>query len=198
MLSSMSSPRPALTGAFRNGSLLGKGDAMAKKRTGGSMMDKLPNRKYVTVTWAAASTTDVYTQFDTMMGARDGAGWLISRIDVGFGHNFPPTHGMNAGSIRFQLLTGAQVATLQPDDDEVIATIDLVAGGITSGLAYQQWPLTWVGPVLVASRELTCAMDASADISPYQTEAMLFTVWYNWVKLGAREWVEIAEARGIA
>lgn len=164
----------------------------------GSMMDSLPNRKYVTVTWAAASTTAVYTQFDTMMGAREGAGWLISRVDILFGSAVPPTVNNVSNTARFQLLTGAQTATLAPDDDEVIATIDLALAVQTSGQRAFSMPISWGGPVLVASRELTCAMDASADTAPFQSQDMLFTIWYNWVKLGAREWVEIAEARGIA
>ena len=170
---------------------------MAKKAKG-STMDKLPNRKYVTVTWGAASTTAVYTQFDTMMGAREGAGWLISRMDVMHGGVVPPTPSLIAGRARCQLCTGAQVTTLAPDDDEVIATIDIGKAITTSGAAVWHEPWTWVGPVLVASRELTCVMDASANVAPWQTADMLFTIWYQWVKLGSREWVEIAEARGIA
>ncbi len=169
---------------------------MAKGKKG--MMDRLPNRKYVTVTWAAASTTAVYTQWDTMMGAREGAGWLISRMDVMFGGAVPPAHGLIPQSFRFQLCTGAQVATLSPDDDEVVATLDWAGGALTSGYAAWTYPITWVGPVLVASRQLTCVMDGSGDIAPFQSQAMVFTIWYNWMQLGAREWVEIAEARGIA
>lgn len=170
--------------------------AKASKR---GIRDALPNRKYVTVTWAAASTTAVVTSFDTMMGAREGAGWLISRMDVMYGSVVPPAStGFLSCTPRFQLLTGSQSATLAPDDDEVIATIDLEARANTNGGWVTQYPLTWVGPVLVASRELTCAMDASEDEAPFQSQAMLFTIWYQWVTLGAREWVEIAEARGIA
>lgn len=172
---------------------------MAKKRSGRSMMDALPNRKYVTVTWDAASTTAVYTQFDTMMGAREGAGWLISRVDLQFGSNVPPDFsGVTSNGVRFQVATGAQTAMLPPDDDEVICSLDLGYGGATSGFHVQQFPISWAGPVLVASRELTCIMDATSNVAPYQNQDMLFTIWYNWVKLGAREWVEIAEARGIA
>jgi len=171
---------------------------MAKAKSK-SMRDTLPNRKYVTVDWAAASTTAVYTNFDTMMGAREGAGWLISRLDVTLGGAVPIDLDMAADqSLRFQLLTGAQVAPLQPDDDEVIATIDLSFEVTTSGQILMTWPLTWVGPVLVASRELTCAMISGTNQSPFQSTPMLFTIWYQWVQLGAREWVEIAEARGIA
>jgi len=170
---------------------------MAKK--GSKSGDVLPNRKYVTVTWAAASTTAVFTQFDTMMGAREGAGWLISRMDVMFGGALPPSLDPAADqSARFQLCTGAQSATLDPGDDEVIATIDWHFNITTSGMFVQAWPMTWSGPVLVASRELTCVMDASANQSPFQSQAMLFTIWYQWVPIGARQWVEIAEARGIA
>lgn len=170
---------------------------MAKAKKKGTA-DLMPNRKYVTVTWAAAATTAVYTQFDTMMGAREGAGWLVSRMDVMFGGAVPPTFAMADGSARFQLLTGAQVGTLAPDDDEVIATIDHMKVVVTSGMSTIIWPMTWVGPVLVASRQLTCAMDCSADVAPYQSQDMLFILWYQWVQLGARDWVEIAEARGIA
>lgn len=163
-----------------------------------SIRDTLPNRKYVTVTWAAASTTAVYTQFDTMMGAREGAGWLISRMDVQYGGTVPPNASNVTSSARFQLCTGAQTATLAPDNDEVIATIDYEKTLVTSGMQVQIFPLVWAGPVLVASRELTCVMDAGVDVDPWRTQDMLFTIWYQWVKLGAREWVEIAEARGIA
>lgn len=162
-----------------------------------SLMDKLPNRKYVEVTWAAATTTAVYTQFDTMMGAREGAGWLVSRVDVQY-LEVPPEIGAVVAELRFQLLTGAQTTTLSANDDEVICTIDRVidqsaGGGLTD------WPVSWVGPVLIASRELTCAMDGASNVAPFQASLkMLFTIWYQWVKLGSREWVEIAEARGIA
>jgi hypothetical protein len=169
---------------------------MAKKK---NVMDALPNRKYVTVTWAAATTTAVYTQFDTMMGAREGAGWLVSRVDVMFGGAVPPSFSsLVVTSLRFQVLTGAQTVTLAPDDDEVVATIDYISQGQTSGLTNVIFPLSWAGPILIASRELTCAMDGSIDIAPWQSVDMLFTIWYQWVKLGSREWVEIAEARGIA
>lgn len=168
---------------------------MAKKK---AMRDVLPNRKYVTVTWAAASTTAVYTQFDTMMGAREGAGWLVTRMDVGCVGPVPALTGVvGDNTARFQLATGAQVATLAADDDEVIATIDLWIAQDTTGAAITVLPLTWVGPVLVASRQLTCSMDAEADAAPLQSLGMLFTIWYQWVQLGAKEWVEIAEARGI-
>lgn len=171
---------------------------MAKKKAKGGMMDKLPNRKYVTVTWAAASTTAVYTQFDTMMGAREGAGWLVSRIDLQWGGAVPPAGLGVANTIRGQLLTGAQTTTLAPDDDEVVGTIDGEWALSTQGASFVQWPLSWVGPILIASRQLTCVLDASADAAPFQSAPMLFTIWYNWFQLGAREWVEIAEARGIA
>lgn len=171
---------------------------MAKRGVKGGGVDRLPNRKYVTVNWAPATTTAVYTQFDTMMGAREGAGWLISRVEVMFGGAVPPVWAMNIiNTLRFQLATGAQVATLAPDDDEVIATIDLSSGFVSSGSALGAWPLAWVGPVLVASRQLSCTMDAAADEAPFQSQPMLFTIWYNWVALSAKEWVEIAEARGI-
>lgn len=169
---------------------------MAKKRKGGFGVDRLPNRKYVTVAWAAASTTAVYTQFDTMMGAREGAGWLISRVDVGWQGPIGGSIGVT-NCVRFQLLTGAQTAPLAVDDDEVIASIDRANTVNTQGAGQLDWPVTWVGPVLVASRQLSCVMDATADGAPYQTVGMLFTIWYNWVQLGAKEWVEIAEARGI-
>jgi len=164
------------------------------KKTG--LTDKMPNRKYVTVDWAAATTTAVYTQFDTMMGAREGAGWLISRVDVGF-LGQPPEVGAVVSEMRFQLLTGAQVAPLDADDDEVIASMDRVIDQSAGGGQYD-WPTSWVGPVLVASRELTCAMLGSSNVAPFQALSMLFTIWYQWVKIGSREWVEIAEARGIA
>ena len=170
---------------------------MAKKEKAG-MMDKMPNRKYVVVAWAAAATTAVYTQFDTMMGAREGAGWLISRLDVGFQGPLPPTWDPTSGTARFQLLTGAQVTPLAADDDEVIASLDVGKHITTEGAVNFLWPGSWIGPVLVASRELSCVMDCSADVAPFQSVAMLFTIWYQWVKIGAREWVEIAEARGIA
>lgn len=160
--------------------------------------DVLPNRRYITVTWAAASTTAVYSQFDTMMGAREGAGWLISRMDVMFGGAVPPTPANNPQAVRFQLATGAQVATLAPGNDEVIATVDRQFHFQTNGFGSLDWPLTWVGPVLIASRQLTCSMDASADSAPFQSSDMLFTIYFQWVILTAREWVEIAEARGIA
>lgn len=171
---------------------------MGKKASGKSMMDKLPNRKYVTCSWAADTTTACFTQFDTMMGAREGAGWLISRVDVGFKGAVPPQWIFNAGSMRFQLCTGAQVTPLVADDDEVIATLDWSVALATSGGQCVVTPTSWRGPVLVASRELSVVMKGSTNVDPFKNLDMLITIWYNWVKLGAREWVEIAEARGIA
>lgn len=166
---------------------------MAKKST---LMDKMPNRKYVTVPFAAATTTASYTQFDTMMGAREGAGWLISRVDVSVQGVVPIATAATAQALRFQVCTGAQTAPLAVDDDEVIATIDTM---MTATKGYDgTLPLSWVGPVIVASRQLTCSMIGTPDAAPWRLSNMLFTIWYQWVKLGAREWVEIAEARGIA
>lgn len=159
------------------------------------MMDQMPNRKYVTVEFAAATTTAVYTQFDTMMGAREGAGWLISRVDVQFAGVLPSAVAATTHALRFQLCTGAQVAPLAPDDDEVIANIDQ---SVTAANGLPTMPISWVGPVIVASRQLTCAMVGLPDAAPWRLLPMLFTIWYQWIKLGAREWVEIAEARGIA
>jgi len=167
---------------------------MAKKATG----DTLPNRKYVTVTWAAATTTAVYTNVDTMMGARDGEGWLISRISVQPIGLLDGWQVVNSG-VRFQVATEEHAALLAPDDPSVIGTIDILTNLLTGGGINQLvFPVTWVGPVLVAARKLTCMMDGSDDAAPLQSEGFLFTIWYNWVKLGAKEWLEIAEAKGIA
>lgn len=171
---------------------------MAKKKQTASFRDRMPNRKYVTVTWAAASTTAVYTQFDTMMGAREGAGWIISRVDVQFKDNPPPLLALTTNTARFQLATGAQTTPLSVDDDEVIANLDLSLVLVTTGAGLLVWPISWIGPILVASRELTCSMDAKGDAAPFQSVDMLFTIFYQWIAIGAREWVEIAEARGIA
>lgn len=169
----------------------------AKAKMG--ILDKLPNRKYVIVTFAAATTTAVYTQFSTMMGAREGSGWLVSRMDVTpLGPVGPPPGPGDISSFIFQLATGGQVAPLACDDDEVVGTTFLQSLMSTSGATMIQWPLTWIGPVLLASRQLTCSMDAQADVTIFQNVSMLFTIWYQWVALGAREWVEIAEARGVA
>jgi len=170
---------------------------MAKKKTGvNTGSDRLPNRKYVVVSLAAASTTVVYSQFDTMMGAKEGAGWLVSRVDI---QPRAMTDGwMNSmcGS-RFQLATGAQTDLLNVDNPAVVATIDVQVVLVTSGMPVIVFPVTWVGPVLIASRQLSCVVDSTDDLVPLQSMDMLFTIWYQWVKLGSREWVEIAEAKGI-
>lgn len=172
------------------------GKAKAAKK---STRDILPNRRYVVVTFAAATTTVAYTSFDTMMGAREGAGWLISRLDI-MSRDLAGANGWQtaAAGVRFQLCTGAQTALLNADDDEVIASLDVVCTLQTSGCDVTVFPVTWLGPILVASRQLTCAMQGTDDVAPLQAQDFLFVIWYQWVQLTAREWVEIAEGRGIA
>jgi len=177
---------------------------MAKRRKAGGVMDRLPNRKYVRVAFEAATTTAVYTEFDTMMGAREGAGWLISRVDLTYFNSStlaPLSLPTGIVTIGMQVLTGAQTALLPPDDDEVVCDLKDCYLLATSGGATHVLPASWAGPVLVASRTLSVVIDGSANVSPFQSGSnavALVTIWYNWVKLGAREWVEIAEARGIA
>lgn len=170
---------------------------MAKKKKTRSMTDNLPNRKYVNVGSGGDSSAVAYESFDTMMGAREGAGWLVSRIDIQ-PRSLPDGIVVGTHSMKFQVCTGAQDAMLLSDDPEVIGDIFLMDGVLTEGARAIVWPLTWIGPVLVASRQLTCLLQGSDDVVSLQNLAWQFIVWYQWVKLAAREWVEIAEAKGIA
>lgn len=172
---------------------------MAKrgKTTGRNLADQLPNRFYQVVTWGADSTAAVLETADTMMGAREGAAWLISRIDI---QPRGILDGLPAGTagFYFQVATGEQTALLNADDDEAIMTLGY--GNVTAGSAYtdhQVWPISWFGPVLVASRKLSFGMDASDNLAPFQSVDMLFTVWFNWVKMTAQRWIEVQEAKGI-
>lgn len=164
---------------------------MAKK----SMKDVLPNRKYVTVTWAPATTTTVLTVVDTMMGARERSGWLISRVDV-------QSRGMldgwaaSSNGVRFQLATGAQTDLIAKDNNNHICTIDVQTVFATNGMSQLVFPLTWVGPVLVASNDLTCLMKGTDDAAPLQSHPMIFTIWYRWVTMTDREWIELFNATG--
>lgn len=171
---------------------------MGKKRgrtTGRSLVDQLPNRAYVKVEWAAASTTAVYETVETMMGAMEGAAWLISRIEV-IPTVVPALPG--ASILRFQVCTGKQTALLDCGDAKVIGTMDRMYSITTSGATTWDWPAVWVGPVLVASRNLTCLMDASTNVAPWQAgTTMLFTIWYSWVKMTAQKWLEIKQAEGV-
>lgn len=170
---------------------------MAKKKGGGAILDQLPNRHYEVVTMAAAATTAVANTFETMMSARQQAGWLISRIDVrprGLLATLPPVQQ----HARFQIATGAQVALLNPDDDNVIATLDYSTVLVGAAAAmHDHWPLTWLGPVAVSSKEITCMIDCAADAAPFQSTAWLFTIWFNWLKIGLKELLEIREAQGV-
>lgn len=175
---------------------------MAKRKsTSRTLADRLPNRKYVTVTWAAASTTWVGTEVDTMMGVRDKMGWLISRVEVGFkgaAATPPAAHVIVADSMpRFQIATGEQTGLLAADDDSVVCTMDLMIAQDTTGAAMQQFPLQWFGPIMIASRKLTCMMDAADNVAPWQSRDMLFTIWYQWSPLSTRDYLDIAEGKGI-
>lgn len=170
---------------------------MAKKRPTKKPQDVLPNRAYVTVTQAAATTTAVFTEVDTLMGARDGSGWLISRVDI------QPKQILDGwlaavNGVRFQVCTGQQSALLDVDDDEHILSLDLQTIFTTSGVGFFTMPFTWVGPVLVASKKLTCLIDGTDDGGPLQSMDWIFTLWYRWVKLTAQDWVDIAQLKGIA
>lgn len=176
---------------------------MAKKRggtTGRSLADQLPNRAYVTVTWGAAATTAVATPIDTMMGAREGAAWLISRIDVMPKNVLDGWAGTGSGSV-YQLQTGDHSATpaiKDVDDDEVVGTIMCQVASVGSaGLYPIMMPMRWIGPVLVASRKLTCVMDNSDNILPFQSTDFVFTIWFNWIKMTAQRWIEVQEAKGV-
>lgn len=171
--------------------------AKRKKKTPASIADVLPNRQYVVVTWAAATTTAVYETFQTAMGAREGYGWLISRIDVQ--PRMPASSAPGSlTDLAFQVTTGAHTALLDCDDDEVIGTIEISSSYVTSGGTLYLFPWTWVGPVLVAAKQITCLMDGQADGAPWQSKEMLFTIWYQWMELGVNEWLQIAQARGVA
>lgn len=167
---------------------------MAKKRA--RAKDRLPNRHYEVMTWAAASTTVVVSTFETLMSARDNAGWLISRIDAQPRLVLDGWANTQAG-VSFQLSTGAQTAILNTDDDEVVGTWGVATALATNGGYVFTFPVSWIGPILVASRQLTCAMQASDDVAPLQASGMVFTIWYNWVQLGDREYLDVIQGKGI-
>ncbi len=158
--------------------------------------DTLPNRKYIVCTWAGAATTVAYEQVSTMMGAREGAGWLISRVTLQPLAAAPMVVFASSSVVNFQLMTGKQTTLLAADDDNVVMAGTFFEG--TGAGINRVFPLTLIGPILIASKDLTVAMDAAADTAPLSGSSWLFTIWYNWVNLGAKEWVEIAEAKGIA
>lgn len=169
---------------------------MAKK-TEPRLRDRLPNRAYVVVAWGAATTTAVVTTIQTLMGSQEGLGWLISRFDVQPRSAVPfVEEGPGGMTLKFQVSLGAQAGLLAADDPKVVGTVDRVSQIETQGGTLHEWPLTWIGPVLVASRELTCGIDGSVNQAPYQSADMLFTIWYQNVKLSDRDWLEIAQAQG--
>lgn len=161
-----------------------------------AVKDLLPNRAYVVVTLAAATTTAVFTTVQTMMGTQDMAGWLISRIDVSPRILLDGWQGASTG-VRFQVAQGEQAALLPIDDKLVIGTLDVNTVFSTNGGARVGFPLTWVGPILVATRELTCLIDGSDDVAPLQSVAFVFTLWYQWVQMKDREWLEAAQQTGL-
>lgn len=167
---------------------------MAKKRS--RQKDLLPNRHYEVLTFAAATTTVVFDTFETLMSARDNAGWLISRIDV------QPRLVLDGwqnttGGVTFQLCTGAQTVILPADDDEVVATWGIHTVYQVEGGMVFTFPISWVGPILVAARQLTVAMQGSDDAAPLQSIPMVFSIWYNWVQLADREYLDIIQGKGI-
>lgn len=168
---------------------------MAKKKAA-RQKDRLPNRHYEVVTFAADTTTAVVSTFQTLMGARDNAGWLISRVDVGPRLTLDGWQPTTTG-VHFQLATGAQTALLNADDDEVIAAFSIQTVLATQGMSTFAFPVSWLGPILVASRELTCIMQGTDNTAPLQSVAMLFTIWYNWVQLADREYLDIIQGKGI-
>lgn len=160
--------------------------------------DQFPNRKYQVVSFAAATTTFVGATYSTEMGARTKNGWIIERIFVR-PRLLEDALSANHCQLRFMVATGSQTAMLSADDDQVVAMMDYkqsMATAVGFGTP-AQWPLVWIGPVLIASRQLTFGLQGVTDISPFQTLDMLFTVWYRWMPLEDRDWLEIAEAKGI-
>lgn len=170
---------------------------MAKKRKKAGLVDRLPNRLRKVVAWAAAATTLVYETVDLPMGIRAGLGMLISRVDIE--PRTPPiaSGGQSTFSLAFQIRAGEKTTMAAGDDASVICQIQLQGLQTTSGGNILYWPVTWGGPVLVADRHLTFLMDAGADIAPWQSLDMLFTVWYTWVPVGTQEYIEIKEAEGV-
>jgi hypothetical protein len=159
--------------------------------------DRMPNRKYVPIDIDSTATNAVHINFDTMMGARQGAGWLISRVEFGF-ISTPPLMAGSPQAYAAQLCTGDQDEILDADDDNVIATLSRQINNTGSVGGDFRWPQQWVGPVLVASRKLSCVVDCAADVAPWKSAKMLMTIWYNWVKLSAQDFLDIAEAKGVA
>ena len=138
--------------------------AKAKKKAAGKMADRLPNRTYIVVSIPAATTTLARSTVDTLMGARERAGWLISRVDVqpkGLMDGWPTT----AMGIRFQVVAGTPTGTfmLAADDPTQVCTIDVQTAVLTSGMNLIQFPISWVGPVLIASKKITFLPSMSRD-----------------------------------
>lgn len=158
--------------------------------------DFMPNRARIPISVAAATTTVVATTIDTLMGSRERTGWIVSRWDVQ-PKALLDGWGLANNGMRFQLCVGEQTTLLDADDEMCIGTLDVVTLSNASGTAFMAFPLTWVGPIMIAHKKLTALIQGSDNIAPLQTLDFIFTVWYNYIEMGAQEWIELIQAKGI-
>lgn len=162
------------------------------------MADVMPNRKKITVTWAAASTTYVYTEWDTGISIRNGQGLLLHGMDVHF-NGMANNHALSLTTcVRFQAYRGGNTgALLDVDDSRELYTIDRAIDRVTAeGIWGHDWPMGVRADLLVVEPKITLAMDATVDAAPFQTVEMLFTIWYRWVPMDMQDYIEAAEGTG--
>lgn len=174
---------------------------MAKKRTQQKMtiLDALPNVKHVSVTWAAASTTYVYGEWDTGIQARDGMAVLIEGFEVQPAAHPSAFVPSNSAGASFQMHRGATTgAQLDTDDARQIGTIRVLNNNAANGTFGWIGPFRWNGiPRIIVDPKITCNMDATTDVSPWQSVEWIFTISYRWVAVNLQTYVEAAEQSGV-
>lgn len=143
---------------------------------------KYPDRYRARVTFAADSTTWVYTTFNTGMnlGARDPFIWAILGVHL-YPTNGPATPGiLDGGGVLWQLALGAQTARLDLEDNQVVVQAGWSVDVSTNGGMALHWPskAAIVGAIPTFAAQLTFGMNAKSNDAQYQSQPWTFEIIY--------------------
>lgn len=179
---------------------------MAKKASGGmSFADEMVNYKRMAVALSAASTTYVYSEWDTGLSARGRLGIMVLGFQVQpKGHGISNNNLLNAATRQvacMQLHEGPQQgALLNADDERHIGTIsvdNLIATAVGLAPIFTPWGISC--EKLTTSPKITACFDAGADAVPFQSGAfgtLIYTVAFRYVNMTLERYIEASEQRG--
>jgi len=157
-------------------------------------IDEVPDRfVFDTLDFTGNSNIIVTETQLTTMSAAEKRGWLITRVDYGFSESVPPQIGSVDLSIAVQLQLGSGVVFVDTKSSLNVCTFGLGHG---KG-GPMVWPISWPGPVLIASRQLTALVKATDDHPALQNHKFAMTVWFHNVELTKTAWLEIAGSAGV-